>query len=84
MIRVMLVRLLCMVILFSSANNYSNVFDESGHLNVSKRYTREELWKMLKTDGQMNAGQIFHLYDHNYRASSIKDGILNLLCQCAL
>ena len=58
--------------------------DENGHLNVSKRYTREELWKMLKRDGQMDVGQIFHPYDHNYRVSSIKDGILNLLCQCAL
>jgi hypothetical protein len=40
-----------------------------------EKYTREELWKILKKKGQMDIGQIFHPYDYKYHVSSIKDGI---------
>ena len=76
MIQVMLVRRLFTSLppeLLQIIAIYS-LLEESGSLNVRKRYTREELWKMLKRKGQMDIGQIFHPYDHNYRVSSIKDG----------
>lgn len=56
-----------------------SLLEESGILNVTKKYTREDLWKILKKKGQMAIGQIFHPYDHDYRVSSIKDGTYILI-----